>query len=337
MPHTNGQGLYTETCLLDFSGAAIAPFQQKGLDVYIHGKKHIRFVFFVILVVLLSYFTTFSYLNLIQSGIHHEYHISTKNARSTEIPIKTIADRQKYLKPVLKGGVKKAHLIAKVIRWEYMKGRNVLVWGFNGQTPGLEIRVKGNDKVHLMVTKKLPKAITIHWHSVDVLFEQDGVHETNQKAIQPGEVYIYEFVTKPAGTRLYHAHGSNMMDQEEQLDMGLSGAFIIEPRNHKRADREYVTILDDWQTMSEGNVNGHSGNYDFFTISGFAFPSTDPIKVRKDERFRLGIINASVSTIHPSEAYDIEFIANNPGTWLFHCHELHCADARMIRLVVYNY
>ncbi len=27
-------------------------------------------------------------------------------------------------------------------------------------------------------------------------------------------------------------------------------------------------------------------------------------------------------TLHHMEQYDIEFIANNPGTWLFHCHNL---------------
>ncbi len=331
-------------------------------------NNRIGFVFPALIVTLTLFFTIFSYANFMQSDIHHKDHTSTKDEHSTEIPIKTIADRQKYLKPVLKGGVKEFHLTAEVIRWEYTKGKTILVWGFNGQIPGPEIRVRENDKVRIVITNKLPKAITVHWHGVDVPFEQDGVPEITQKAIQPGEVYIYEFVAKPAGTRFYHAHGSKMGDEAEQLDMGLSGAFIIEPRNYKRPDREYVLILDDWQAMSEGHVNGHSGNYDLFTINGLAFPSTEPIKVRKGERVRLRIINTSVSTfhpmhlhghqfkvvavdgnpvppaaqlirntitLHPGETYDIEFIANNPGTWLFHCHELHHADAGMATLIVY--
>ena len=40
--------------------------------------------------------------------------------------------------------------------------------------------------------------------------------------------------------------------------------------------------------------------------------------------------------IHPGETYDIEFVANNPGIWLFHCHELHHADGGMIVPVVYG-
>jgi len=27
-------------------------------------------------------------------------------------------------------------------------------------------------------------------------------------------------------------------------------------------------------------------------------------------------------TVHPMEQYDLEFVADNPGTWLFHCHNL---------------
>jgi FtsP/CotA-like multicopper oxidase with cupredoxin domain len=28
-------------------------------------------------------------------------------------------------------------------------------------------------------------------------------------------------------------------------------------------------------------------------------------------------------TVNPGETYDIDFIADNPGEWMFHCHELH--------------
>ena len=28
-------------------------------------------------------------------------------------------------------------------------------------------------------------------------------------------------------------------------------------------------------------------------------------------------------SVNAGETYDIVFIANNPGTWVFHCHELH--------------
>ena len=47
-------------------------------------------------------------------------------------------------------------------------------------------------------------------------------------------------------------------------------------------------------------------------------------------------LTRNTNTLHPGETYDIEFIANNPGTWLFHCHELHHADGGMIVPIVYQ-
>ena len=110
-------------------------------------------------------------------------------------------------------------------------------------------------------------------------------------------------------------------------------------------------------------------DYNLFTINGKSFPASDPIEVKKGDRVRLRLINAGTSTIHPmhlhghqfkvvavdgnvvppaaeltrntitlhpGETYDIEFVANNPGIWLFHCHELHHADGGMIVPVIYE-
>jgi FtsP/CotA-like multicopper oxidase with cupredoxin domain len=95
--------------------------------------------------------------------------------------------------------------------------------------------------------------------------------------------------------------------------------------------------------------------YNYFTINGKAFPSNEPWTVREGDLVRVRIINIS-NLAHPmhlhggdftviakdgepirpeiqqtmntlsvdaGETYDIAFKADNPGTWLFHCHELH--------------
>ncbi len=44
----------------------------------------------------------------------------------------------------------------------------------------------------------------------------------------------------------------------------------------------------------------------------------------------------------PGESYDMEFIANNPGIWAFHCHEVHHVENNgvepggLLALVVYD-
>ena len=317
------------------------------------------------------------------------------------LPVQSPANRTERLAFAAKEGVKEFVLSAEPIRWEYAEDKTILAWGYNGQVPGPEIRVTEGDKVRIIFTNKLPKATTLHWHGIDVPFGQDGVPGVTQKAIQPGETYTYEFAAKPAGTRFYHTHGGVAMgDEAQQLDMGLSGAFIIEPRGYQKPDKEYTMILDEWQTMpimsskktsalinkasAHGDEGGamsdmmnmgmmmggdHMMEYNLFTINGRSFPNTEPIKVKSGDTVRLRLINGGTSTvhpmhlhghqfkvvavdgnpvppgaqltrntntIHPGETYDIEFIANNPGIWLFHCHELHHADGGMIVAVVYD-
>lgn len=94
-------------------------------------------------------------------------------------------------------------------------------------------------------------------------------------------------------------------------------------------------------------------DYNYWTINGKSFPDTEPIVVRYGDKVRIRLANisngihpmhmhghdfriiakdghplkqpqiANTVTVNPGETYDIDFIADNPGEWLFHCHELH--------------
>ena len=88
-----------------------------------------------------------------------------------------------------------------------------------------------------------------------------------------------------------------------------------------------------------------------WTINGRSYPDTAPLSVRPGERVRLKLFNMSMEdhpmhlhghtfqvvgiagrpvdgplkdtlTVRHMEQYEIEFVANNPGVWLFHCHNL---------------
>jgi FtsP/CotA-like multicopper oxidase with cupredoxin domain len=39
--------------------------------------------------------------------------------------------------------------------------------------------------------------------------------------------------------------------------------------------------------------------------------------------------------VQPHETYDLAFVANNPGLWMFHCHDLYHANHGMDMMVVY--
>ncbi|MFY9228282.1 MAG: copper oxidase [Candidatus Microsaccharimonas sp.] len=276
-------------------------------------------------------------------------------------------------------GTKYFTLNAEPVRWEYQKGKSIVAWAFNGQVPGPEIRVTEGDKVVITFNNKLPKGTTIHWHGLDLPNNMDGVPGITQEVVKAGESFTYEFTATPAGTRFYHTHGSMMGDEAQQSDMGLSGAFIVEPKGYQKPDKEYTVVLDDWQkgegsfnkAMTDMNMEGMAMNMDYnlFTMNGLAFPDTKNMEVKKGDKVRIRLINASASTTHPmhlhgqqfkitatdgnpvpeaaqltrnvvtlnpGETYDIEFTASNEGVWAFHCHELHHADAGMMTLLKYE-
>jgi len=97
---------------------------------------------------------------------------------------------------------------------------------------------------------------------------------------------------------------------------------------------------------------GHTPAYDTMTINGKAYPATEPLRVRQGERVRLRLINASADHTHvirlaghrlrvthtdgnplvqaveveavpiaPSERYDVQVVAGQPGAWFLYCAE----------------
>jgi len=40
--------------------------------------------------------------------------------------------------------------------------------------------------------------------------------------------------------------------------------------------------------------------------------------------------------LEPGDEYIVAFEANNPGNWLFHCHDLHHATAGMVDIIKYD-
>ncbi len=60
-------------------------------------------------------------------------------------------------------GVKEFNLVAEVVRTEFMPGRPVDAWGFNGSVPGPTIEVNQGDRVRVVFDNHLPE-IRVHWH-----------------------------------------------------------------------------------------------------------------------------------------------------------------------------
>ncbi|MBX3063306.1 MAG: copper oxidase [Anaerolineae bacterium] len=255
-------------------------------------------------------------------------------------------------------GVKVFELTARPVIWDILEGVKVTAWTYNGTVPGPMIRVTEGDQVRINFTNNLPEATTIHWHGISVPNSMDGVDGITQKAVEPGETFVYEFEARPAGTFMYHSH----VDSDIQVGIGLYAPFIIDPAEASSTstapDVDVTLMLSEWrvvdgQTYPAMPMAGAEPNY--FTINGKAFPATETINVKLGQRVRLRLIGIGqfshpmhlhgmafqvvaidgypvseaaritrdTLNVAPGERYDIEFVASEPGTWLFHCHILH--------------
>ncbi len=257
---------------------------------------------------------------------------------------------------VMKDGVKEFHLIAEPVKREFAPGMIVNCWGYNGMSPGPTIEAVEGDRVRILVTNRLPEHTTIHWHGIVLPNGMDGVGGLTQPHIKPGETYVYEFTLRQHGTYMYHPHA----DETVQMALGMMGFLVIHPKRRVQPiDRDFAIFLAEWY-VEPGSFTPNPNimtDFNTFTFNGRAYPGTSPLVVRKDQRVRIRLANLSMDShpihIHghyfrvvetdggqlPDTAYwpettmnvppgtcrVVEFIADNPGDWPFHCHKNHHA------------
>lgn len=209
-----------------------------------------------------------------------------------------------------------------------LAGTLVTTWGYNGTVPGPEIRVRAGAVLRAPLRNTLPEPTTIHWHGISLVNSMDGTPGLTQPPVGPGTAFDYEFVVPEAGTHWYHAHSGH------QLDRGMYGALIVEPRTEELAyDREYTVLLDDWRDGLDTSADhgehggvvpgvGLGGGYgpgvapdadpdadpepDRVSFGGRSYPlmlvnarpPADPavFPVRRGDRVRLRVVNVAADT-----------------------------------------
>jgi FtsP/CotA-like multicopper oxidase with cupredoxin domain len=132
------------------------------------------------------------------------------------------------------------------------------------------------------------------------------------------------------------------------------GTFTLD----QKYDVEYT------MNLGTGNQNGQQ----IFTINNKIYPNTDPLLVKKGDKVKVRFVNTSTNVDHPmhlhghtfqvlskngqpltgspeykdtlnvkpGEEYVVAFAANNPGDWMFHCHDLHHASTGMVTELKYT-
>ena len=267
------------------------------------------------------------------------------------------------LKWEMKDGLKEFHLVAEHVRREVLPDAYFDFWGYNGSMPGPMIEAVAGDRVRIVVHNKLPEATTVHWHGLELPVAMDGVPGLTQEPISPGGTFNYEFDLHQDGTFFYHSHGAM------QEIMGMVGLFVIHPREAYRpiVDHDFGLIMQEFAILPQSTIpNSVSEEFNFFTINGRSGPYVTPLVVRLGSRVRIRFMNLSAMDHHPmhlhghtfwvtgteggripesawiptnnilvgvGQSRDVEFVANNPGDWMLHCHILHHMMNHMVSMV----
>ncbi len=254
-------------------------------------------------------------------------------------------------------GVKIFHITVGEVAHEFTPGMEADMWGYNGRINSSVIEAVEGERIRLYVTNELDVPTTIHWHGLFLPNGMDGVAGVTQPVIKPGETFRYEWTLRQFGTFMYHAH-YDVMTQEA---MGLTGMFIVHPRNPKPedlVDRDFVLLMNEYKLdVGTRKIDPNEmSDFNVLTLNGRAFPGTDPLIIKKDQRVRVRIGNLSAMDHHPfhihgfrfkvtatdgeripasaqwpetsvlvavGQTREIEFIADAPGDWIAHCHMTH--------------
>ena len=262
----------------------------------------------------------------------------------------------------LEDGVKVFDVRVEHVRTEFLPGRIVDAWGINGSVPGPTVQVNEGDHVRFVVENRLPEPFSMHWHGLEVPNNMDGMPGISQDPIPVGGTFVYEFTVHQNGTFFYHSH----MAMQEM--MGLIGLFIIHPRGAyaPRVDRDFGIVMQEWAILPNNTIpNSLAMEFNWLTFNGKAGPAMTPMLCKLGERVRIRLVNlgmdhhpihlhghqfyvtgteggrirttavepANTVLVGVAQARDVEFVANNPGDWHFHCHLPHHMMNQMASMV----
>lgn len=169
---------------------------------------------------------------------------------------------------------------------------------------------------NVLLENKLSVPTAIHWHGLHPPNNQDGVPGLTQPVIAPGSSARYNFPVQPAGTHWMHSH------QGLQEAFLLSAPLIVHDPSERTDEQEIILFLGDFsftppteiyaklrQPAAGGMVMGgnmaakgigkpdaNDVDYDAYLINDRTLVDPEVVRVEKNARVRLRIINGSSGT-----------------------------------------
>ncbi len=247
-------------------------------------------------------------------------------------------------------GTKVFDLTAEIVDWEVEPGKVVEAWTYNGVVPGPQFLLDRGDKIEVRLVNNLPVDTDIHWHGVHTPNDQDGVAPYTQDPVPGnGGTFTYEFTVDDDAIGMYHAHDHGQL----AVVNGMFGVFRVgENPIPYGSTISGVTIPDELQLAVDMPMILNDAGTIGLTLNGKGFPGTEPLVLEQGQWASVTYYNEGLQihpmhlhqfpqlvyakdgiplddpywvdtlNIAPGERYTVIFRADDPGTWVWHCHIL---------------
>jgi FtsP/CotA-like multicopper oxidase with cupredoxin domain len=214
------------------------------------------------------------------------------------------------------------------------------------QNPGPLIRVSQGTEIQGTVHNALPVSVILHG------FHEKPGEEKDAITLQPGATQQIRFKAGAPGTYFYWgATSANGLPQHGTIETQLSGALVIDPPSTISEDRIFVIGL--WSKEPIRRTPD-----EIVTINGKSWPYTEHFTFKVGEPVHWRWLNTSSSDhamhlhgfyyhvdadgdgehnriysqaerplvvtkhVNPAETFDMTWVPERSGRWLFHCHML---------------
>jgi len=232
------------------------------------------------------------------------------------------------------------------------------------------IRGVTGDTIQVVFKNKAAKPYSIHPHGLLYNKDNEGAGYSgimgSGARIDPGDTYTYVWdVSKKSAPGpnegsskvwVYHSH----VDPVSDIYDGLIGPIIITSSESANKDgtpndidKEFINLFlifdESEEDMDEEEAEGHL----MHVINGYIFGNLKALDMKKGDKVRWHLIglgtevdlhsahwhgetvevngrNTDVIELVPGSMISVDMTAENPGTWLYHCHVADHVTAGMI-------
>ncbi len=247
------------------------------------------------------------------------------------------------------GQTKTFDLTISEFDWEVAPGAIYDAIGYNKTLPGPVLEVNAGDHVVIHLTNASSEPHSIHTHVVRFPEGSDGV---KYGIAEPGKTVTVQWDAVYAGTFPYHDHVD-----EAAILRGLYGALVVHAPDEAPAAHENVVVLADFDIPSyrqlpgvgvgdagPSDVGDYRGGHQYMHgIDGHAYTEWTPhFQAKSGDLVRWRVISMGLEfhtfhihghrwtlpdgeitdnvTLGPGTYTTFEFVEDNPGDWLYHCH-----------------